>query len=574
MKQKLLSAGAAALVLLAVLGLRGQGDQRTPHGELRIDCGDCHTSERWTPLARPTKFRHESTGFALQGVHRNASCRGCHRSLVFNRVGMACADCHVEVHRGELGPRCESCHTATTWSDQQRLSRAHYGTRFPLFGTHARLDCAACHRNQPPQEYVNTPAECGNCHLDTFARTASPNHVASGFSRRCEDCHAVTAVRWQDARFSHPESFPLAAGHGGLACKRCHTGRGYLGQNPACIACHQTQFAAAGEPSHAGFPTTCQECHLVAGWRPAKFEHTATGFPLTGAHTRATCTGCHAGGRYAGTPGDCNTCHDPDYARTTSPNHRAAGIPTDCQRCHSTTAWRPANFDHDRTPFPLTGAHTRLDCTRCHKGGGYGGVPTDCNSCHNADYARSTNPNHQASSFPTQCQSCHNTSAWRPATFNHGSTRFPLTGAHTRVDCARCHVGGRYTGTPTDCNSCHNADYTRTTNPNHQASSFPTQCQSCHNTSAWRPATFDHDGRYFPIYSGKHRGRWSSCGDCHVNAGNYQVFECILCHEHSNRTAVDSHHRSVSGYAYQSAACYRCHSRGSAGFRGVPRRLR
>jgi hypothetical protein len=57
--------------------------------------------------------------------------------------------------------------------------------------------------------------------------------------------------------------------------------------------------------------------------------------------------------------------------------------------------------------------------------------------------------------------------------------------------------------------------------------------------------------------------KWSSCSDCHVTAGSFRVFECILCHEHSNRSEVDSKHRGVSGYAYQSAACYRCHPRGT-----------
>jgi hypothetical protein len=185
-------------------------------------------------------------------------------------------------------------------------------------------------------------------------------------------------------------------------------------------------------------------------------------------------------------------------------------------------------------------------------------------SCHQKDYAATTNPNHTAARFPTTCETCHTITAWRPAKFDHSQTRFPLTGAHTRVDCAQCHPGGRYTGTPRDCYSCHQANYAATTNPNHRASGFPTTCQDCHTTTAWRPASFDHDGRYFPIYSGKHRGKWSSCGDCHVNPGNYKDFECIRCHEHSNKAEVDKEHREVNGYAYASAACYRCHPRGVA----------
>jgi hypothetical protein len=198
-------------------------------------------------------------------------------------------------------------------------------------------------------------------------------------------------------------------------------------------------------------------------------------------------------------------------------------------------------------------------------GGVYAGTSTACFSCHQDDYAAATNPNHAAGRFPTTCQSCHTIAGWRPATFNHDQSRFPLTGAHTSVDCARCHAGGRYTGTPTDCYSCHQTDYARTSNPNHQAAGFPVQCQNCHTTTAWRPASFDHDGRYFPIYSGTHRGKWSSCGDCHVNPANYKAFECIRCHEHSNRGEVDRDHREVRGYVYASSACYQCHRDGVAG---------
>jgi len=268
------------------------------------------------------------------------------------------------------------------------------------------------------------------------------------------------------------------------------------------------------------------------------------------------------------------SCHQQDYAATTSPAHVAAGFPTTCEGCHTIQAWRPATFDHNLTRFPLSGAHERVDCSRCHEGGRYAGTPTDCYACHQSDYNGTSDPNHRASGFPTQCESCHNTGAWRPANFDHSQTRFRLTGAHTRVDCLRCHQGGRYAGTPTDCVACHQAEYAGTTNPNHQSAGFPTQCQACHTTAAWRPASFDHDGRYFPIYSGRHRGEWSSCADCHVSPGNYKAFECIRCHAHSNKAEVDKDHDEESGYVYQSAACYRCHRSGRADARSGPFRLK
>jgi hypothetical protein len=416
----LVAAALATLALVPALVLHGQSAGEPPHGDLQLDCAECHNPERWVPVDKPPTFRHDTTGFVLQSAHAQVSCRGCHRTLVFNRVGTDCADCHRDAHRGEMGFQCDACHTPTTWTNQREMFQAHSRTRFPLFASHARLDCTACHRSQKPYEYKNTPAECGNCHLETYLKTTNPNHVQSGFPRRCEDCHNVTSPTWQGAVFSHPASFPLVGGHAGLACARCHTGGSYAGTSPACVSCHQS------------------------------------------------------------------------------------------------------------------------------------------------DYARTTNPNHVAGRFPTTCESCHTINAWRPAKFDHSQTGFPLTGAHTTVDCARCHVGGRYQGTPTDCYSCHRADYAGTTNPNHQSAGFPIDCQSCHSTSAWRPASFDHDGRYFPIYSGTHRGRWSSCSECHVNPGNYKAFECILCHQHSNRAAVDRDHREVGGYRYASSACYDCHRDGRA----------
>jgi hypothetical protein len=240
----------------------------------------------------------------------------------------------------------------------------------------------------------------------------------------------------------------------------------------------------------------------------------------------------------------------------------ASNFPKTCQSCHSTSAWRPASaIDHNKTRFPLTGAHQRVDCARCHVGGRFTGTPTDCYACHQANYNGASNPSHKG--FPTSCQSCHTTNAWRPASFDHNKTRFKLTGAHQRVECARCHAGGRYAGTPTDCFACHQTDYNNTSNPNHRAAGFPTNCQSCHTTNAWRPASFNHDGSFFPIYSGRHRGAWSSCSDCHTNPGNYRAFECINCHAHQ-RSETDGHHREVNGYSYSSPACYRCHPRGVA----------
>jgi hypothetical protein len=333
-------------------------------------------------------------------------------------------------------------------------------------------------------------------------------------------------------------------------------------QHRHCAGCHLTTFQRTTNPNHAtaGFPATCTTCHTTAAWTGARFDHnTATRFRLTGKHTTTNCSQCHVNNRFAGTPATCAGCHLARYQSTTNPNHAAAGFPADCSLCHTTTQWPGATFNHSTTRFPLTGKHTSTQCAQCHINNRFAGTPLDCASCHLAVYQRTTNPNHASAGFPQDCKLCHSTSQWLGATFNHSTTRFPLTGKHTTTQCALCHVGGRFTGTPMDCNSCHSAAFNATTNPNHAGAGFPRTCDTCHTTARWTGATFTHR---FPITTGAHKqGTWSTCGDCHTNPANYQVFSCLGCHEHE-KTRMDQKHREQRNYVYNSANCYSCHPNG------------
>jgi hypothetical protein len=81
---------------------------------------------------------------------------------------------------------------------------------------------------------------------------------------------------------------------------------------------------------------------------------------------------------------------------------------------------------------------------------------------------------------------------------------------------------------------------------------------------AWTPAAMsDHDA-LFPIFSGVHQSRWSNCAECHTSPGNYRVFDCLSCHEHTPEN-TDSHHAGMPGYAYSSNECLACHPTGTAG---------
>jgi len=508
-----------------------------PHGNFQGDCSECHGDEGWKPARISRKFDHaKRSGFALSGAHTSIQCAACHGTLDFTQQRQVCASCHQDPHLGEFGPDCARCHTPRSFLDRAGMVRMHQLTRFPLAGAHAGLDCEGCHHltSQGQLRFTSTGTECYSCHRTDFAGTTNPAHVAAGFPTDCVTCH--TPLAWRPARF-------------------VHTG------TAECYSCHRSDYEGTTGPAHvaAGFPTNCATCHSTRSWQPSTFDHAATAFALTGAHRQTLCASCHGNPWQNALATDCYSCHRPAYDATAAPAHTAGGIPTTCTSCHNTVAWQPANFAHNTTAFPLTGAHLQTLCVSCHGAPWQNALATDCYSCHRPAYDATAAPAHASGGIPTTCTSCHNTVAWQPATFNHSATAFPLTGAHVPAPCASCHGSPWRNTLATDCYSCHRPAYDATADPAHAAAGFPTTCATCHNTSTWSGATFDH--AWFPIASGRHSGL--TCSTCHVVPTNYASFSCLSgCHSQSN---TDGRHSGVSGYHYDSAACYSCHPRGSAG---------
>ncbi len=526
-------------------------------------CATCHTTVTWTGAV----FNHNTTQFPLTGAHQAANCQACHGDGVYHGKPTTCVSCHQPDYNGTTNPNhqasgfsttCATCHTTVTWTG---AVFNHNATQFPLTGAHIATPCQSCHGDGV---YHGKPTTCVSCHQTDYTGTTSPAHQAAGFPTTCTTCH--TTVTWTGASFDHNATqFPLTGAHTATPCQSCHGDGVYHGKPTACAACHQTDFNGTTSPPHqaAGFATTCATCHTTITWIGAVFNHNATQFPLTGAHIATPCQSCHGDGVYHGKPTTCVSCHQTDYTGTTGPPHQAAGFPTTCATCHTTVTWIGAVFNHSATQFPLTGAHLATPCQSCHGDGVYQGKPTTCVSCHQTDFNGTTSPPHQAAGFATTCATCHTTVTWIGAVFNHSTTQFPLTGVHATTPCQACHGDGVYQGKPTTCVSCHQTDYAGTTNPNHQSAGFPTDCASCHTTTTWLGATFDHDGQFFPIYSGRHRGTWSTCADCHTNSASFAQFTCLTCHEHS-KSSMDSKHQGRSGYSYNSTACYSCHPRGRA----------
>ena len=525
------------------------------------DCTVCHNTVHWTDAI----FDHDATEFPLTGAHVGVTCAECHQNGQYADLPGTCWNCHESSYAQTTDPDhvtpqfphdCTLCHTTTSYRPS---TFDHQTTDFPLTGAHVGVTCAECHQSG---QYADLPGICWNCHESSYNQTTDPDHVTPQFPHDCTLCHTTTSYR--PSTFDHQATdFPLTGAHLGVTCAQCHQNGQYTDLPGTCWNCHESSYNQTTDPDHVTpqFPHDCTLCHTTTSYRPSTFDHGEdTSFPLTGAHTTVTCAQCHVNGQYVDLPAACWDCHEPDYRDTTNPDHETGQYPQDCAVCHSTIQWEGAVFNHDVTGYPLTGAHTSVSCAQCHVNGQYEGTPSDCWSCHQADYQSVTNPNHVTGQYPHDCTTCHTTVTWDGATFNHNTTDFPLTGAHTTVSCALCHVGGVYDGTPTDCYSCHDADYGGVVTPDHEGEGYPVSCSMCHTTTAGWNSNWNH-ASWFPIYTGNHRNEWTTCASCHLN-NDLTDFSCTHCHEH-RQSAMNSEHDDVNGYTWESHACLNCHPDGS-----------
>lgn len=545
----------APVLLLLLIGsaILSQSTTKNPHGDLKWDCQDCHTTDSWSRMRDTLGFDHGATGFQLVGAHAAAPCAGCHKSPVFNHVGVSCIDCHTDHHAGQLGQDCQNCHTPRDWQNRRSTLELHAANGFPLTGAHAVVDCASCHRGHVRQEYAGTPIDCYDCHAADYAATEAPNHGLATFSLDCRSCHEAASASWNYATYKHPTGFPLTGGHSGVACVTCHP-TGYTGTSGDCYTCHSADFAATTDPDHetGGFTHDCTLCHSINAWIPAEYDHNATAFPLTGKHLQTACVACHAT-QYAGTPTNCYACHQTDYDQTTEPDHQLAQFDQNCTTCHTTAAWQPSSFDHAGTGFALTGQHATQLCSSCHSTG-FAGTPTGCYDCHRTDFEAVTDPNHVQQGFSKNCVLCHTTNGWSPSSFDHATTAFPLTGKHVDASCTSCHTSG-YAGTPTDCYSCHQNDFTSVGDPNHVQANFSHVCTECHTTNGWTPASFSHVGTAFPL-TGAHVT--AICISCHATGYTSIPTDCNACHQ----TDYDGTQAPSHAAANFPTTCQTCHATG------------
>ncbi len=311
------------------------------------DCIQCHDVTTWAS----GRFDHDSTGYSLTGAHAATSCSECHVNGVYSGTSSECYACHADDYAKTTDPNhasagystdCAVCHTTATW---QSGEFNHPG--FDLTGGHQGLDCTACHKNG---QYAGTPRDCVGCHLDDYTTSTDPQHAAAGFATTCETCHDTST--WDSGRFDHNTTgYPMTGKHNGVSCIDCHTNGIYNGLSTACFTCHSDDYSGTNDPDHiaAGFSSDCTLCHDTSGFENDFFNHSTTGYTLTGAHTTVNCTGCHTNDRYKGTPRDCYSCHEDDYRDADDHEEN----PTDCELCHTTNSWEHSTFRLPRTGSPL-----------------------------------------------------------------------------------------------------------------------------------------------------------------------------------------------------------------------------
>ena len=357
-------------------------------------------------------------GAVRGGVARHAElerrCEACHPAPWSSATtSERCVGCHDEIAselaardglhgRLEDASRCLPCHTEHRGSDGvlTRLEPAlfpHEATGFSLASHERTADgqpfaCRDCHDRGLDRFDAG---RCAGCHSGY-----QPDFLAGHVERWGDGCRACHdgVDRFGHGRFDHRDTaLPLTGAHAKLGCAPCHgevrAFEGFSGLSARCASCH------AKDDAHAGrFGDDCGRCHDAAGWKPARFDHATTRFPLTGAHERASCASCHRGERYAGTPTNCVACHQ-------MPADHAGTFGDDCASCHGTDTWSGARFDHR---FPLDhGARGPSPCATCHPDG-YRGYT--CYGCHEHTPANVAREHHEEGIADlSACARCHPT---------------------------------------------------------------------------------------------------------------------------------------------------------------------
>jgi len=480
-----------------------------------------------SPITVP--FDHLTTGFELDGVHRDLPCEACHLNAVFRGTPRDCATCHSKGSPFEATPK-------------------------PMGHIASTNDCAACHSTIAFRPYVHfdhaeVMGGCVSCHNGTIAQGVGRAHPAT--SQECAACHTV--ISWNPPKTVDHTQIPMAVA-------------GF------CIICHNGTQASGKPAGHVATVLECGDCHTTLGWLGANFDHTGI---------RTGCASCHNGVKAVGKQGNhmptsnlCESCHTTGIGTRTPSwvpslfDHTQMSVST-CQTCHSgsvkiSTGFVPGQPVNHVPPIPsaidcgvchgnnpsaetwtvlaasIAKLHTGLpvsNCLQCHAGETFAGVPapyipmsvsgvsptkktplapphipilagTDCSACHGAAYQAggfgpATAMSQAKHSFvSTNCDTCHDT----------GKSYYVGSGTSLQLRPAD-HVGSADPKMVSgDCSLCHETkDWVSTALPaGHMPNPANVGCSTCHASapSDYTPATL-------ASVASLHTGITGNCGLCH-----------------------------------------------------------
>ena len=262
----------------------------------------------------------------------------------------------------------------------------------------------------------------------------------------------------------------------------------------------------------------------------------------------ANCKDCHTRFDKDAQKELCKTCHKEVKADVNDKKGFHGTLDEkECNVCHTDHKGRGAKivifdegkFKHDKTDFPLKGAHdkpAKVKCQDCHDSKKkYREAPLDCNGCHKKD-------DKHKGLYGKKCEDCHIDKNWKTIEFNHDKeTKFKLKGKHIETKCVDCHKEPLYQNkkTPDTCFACHKKEDVH-------KGALGEKCETCHNEEKWKTTKFDHDKTKYPLL-GKHIT--TKCEACHLpNMKEKLAMTCIGCHK------IDDKHKDNFG-----AKCESCH---------------
>jgi len=493
----------------------------------------------------------------LEGM---SNCTKCHE-LGEQVSNSKCLDCHTEINaliiNGEgyhsssdvKNNNCYSCHSEHHGRNFRIVnfnpnSFDHNKTGFDLTGEHSQIDCNECHNQKfitdskikkRKNTYLGLNPYCYLCHEDVHQKTLIDD---------CSECHNTETFK-PAAKFDHSYAkFKLTGAHQKVNCAGCHkvetkngkkfqTFKGIPFQN--CNSCHT-------DVHKGSFGTNCSSCHMTASFHQinqSAFDHSRTNFPLVGKHKVVGCNNCHKNPTgYKMKYGLCIDCHT-DY-------HKAQFVVNEqvqnCADCHNEYGFRPTTFSlerHNKTNFPITGAHLATPCESCHyqqNQWNFKGIGIACIGCHENIHKNEL----KVEFMPDEnCTICHETSSWKTISFDHNKTKFQLFGRHSQITCGSCHRAELFEGTTiifssqkSECENCHSDVH---------LGQFEVEgvsdCGKCHGFENWKPEKFDHSNTEFKL-DGAHKN--IECSKCHPQTevnGNTLIkfkledFKCATCHK-------------------------------------------